>query len=55
MFIYDETTFVHARVLSGLHLGPLCDTQCTGSTARCTLLFVGLSAEMQLRSGADQQ
>ena len=55
MFIYDKTTFVHARVLSGLCLGPLYDTQCTSSTAGRTLLFVGLSAEMQLRSGADQQ
>ena len=33
MVVHDETTFFNARVLIGLYLGPLYDTQCTGSTA----------------------
>ena len=33
MVVHDETIFLNARVLIGLCLGPLYDTQCTGSTA----------------------
>ena len=40
MVVHDETTFFSARVLIGLYLGPLYDTQCTGSTAG---LIVSLS------------
>ena len=40
MVVHDETTFFNARVLIGLYLGPLYDTQCTGSTAG---LIVSLS------------
>ena len=40
MVVHDETTFLNARVLSVLYLGPLYDTQCTGSTAG---LIVSLS------------
>ena len=40
MVVHDETTFFIARVLIGLCLGPLYDTQCTGSTAG---LIVSLS------------
>ena len=40
MVVHDETTFFNARVLIGLYVGPLYDTQCTGSTAG---LIVSLS------------
>ena len=40
MVVHDETIFKLARVLIGLYLGPLYDTQCTGSTAG---LIVSLS------------
>ena len=40
MVVHDEATFLNARVLIGLYVGPLYDTQCTGSTAG---LIVSLS------------